>query len=208
MENSNDLNQEEELTAITQELLTLFPETEGTPRENLESLIPRVYDELKKVASRQLRGDINGHTMHTTVLVNEACLRLMEADHLNIHNRKQFFYFAARIMRRLLVDHVRRRGASKRGSNVNPVPLDEAIGLAEGGSLDLNMLLSLNAALDYLEKRDPRQCRIVELRFFAGMSTEETCEILDISERTLRREWRVAKRWLARELGSGSDQDG
>ena len=190
------------LPPFSRDLEGFLPENQSEEEnETLESLLPKAYEELRKVASRQLRSQ--GHvTLQTTALVNEACLRLMESNSLDIRNRRQFFYWAARTMRHLLVERARKRNAIKRGGDKNIVPIDETIQLADGATLPLSRILPLNQAMKRLEKRDPRQCRIVELRFFAGMTTDEVCEILDISERTMRREWTMAKRWLARELGN------
>ncbi|MDJ0836316.1 MAG: ECF-type sigma factor [Acidobacteriota bacterium] len=199
METSQELD--EFLPAYSKDLEGFLPENAKEDLESLESILPKAYDELRRVASRQLRGQRHV-TLQTTALVNEACVRLMESRGLDIKNRRQFFYWAARTMRHLLVERARRRGAVKRGGNQAHVPIDEMIQLADGATLPLARILPLNQALKRLEKRDPRQCRIVELRFFAGMTTEEVCGVLDISERTMRREWAMAKRWLARELSS------
>lgn len=197
----NQLELEDDLPPFSGEFHHFLPEADGEEQETLESILPKAYEELRRVASRQLRYQ-RGVTLQTTALVNEACLRLMESNTLDINNRRQFFYWAARTMRHLLVDRARRRSARKRGGEHHHVPIDETIQLADGSTLSLNRILPLNLAMERLEKRDRRQCRIVELRFFAGMKTEEVCEILGISERTMRREWALAKRWLARELGN------
>jgi len=187
-----------DLPPYSREVCDFLPKGDDE-QETLASILPKAYEELRRVASRQLRYQ-RGVTFQTTALVNEACLRLMESNTLDIRNRRQFFYWAARTMRHLLVERARRRGAAKRGGELNHVSIDETIQLADGSTLSLNRILPLNQAMERLEKRDQRQCRIVELRFFAGMNTEEVCEILGISERTMRREWSLAKRWLAREL--------
>jgi len=192
------------LPPYSKELEELWPSPEDIDQqETLETILPKAYDELRRVASRQLRYQ-RRVTFQTTALVNEACLRLMESNTLDIRSRRQFFYWAARTMRHLLVERARRRGSQKRGGEHGHVPIDETIQLADGATLSLGRILPLNQALQRLEKRDPRQCRIVELRFFAGMNTEEVCDILDISARTMRREWAMAKRWLARELGDAN----
>lgn len=188
------------LPPFTRDLSAFLPEHSQEEHETLESLLPSAYEELRKVASRQLRGQRNP-TLQTTALVNEACLRLMESRNLDIRNRRQFFYWAARTMRHLLVERARRRSAQKRGGDQHHVAIDETIQLADGNALPLAKLIPLNQALERLEQRDPRQARIVEMRFFGGMTTDEVCDVLEISERTMRREWSMAKRWLARELG-------
>ena len=189
------------LPPYSKALEELLPKGEDLDGEgSLESILPTAYEELRRVASRQLRYQ-RRVTIQTTALVNEACLRLIESNSLDITSRRQFFYWAARTMRHLLVERARRRRSQKRGGEHGHVSIDETIQLADGAMLSLHRILPLNQAMERLEKRDQRQCRIVELRFFAGMNTEEVCEILGISERTMRREWALAKRWLARELG-------
>ena len=169
----------------------------------LEALMPLVYDELRKVAARHLRGQREGHTLQTTALVNEAYLRLIDASQVQWQNRAHFFAVAAHFMRRILVDFARSRNYQKRGGGAQPVELDEAMILAPERGADL---LALDEALTRLQALNERQAQVVELRYFGGLSEEETAEALNISVRTVRRDWNFARVWLHRELtGRGSD---
>lgn len=166
-------------------------------QEALNKLTPLVYDELHKLASRYLRRERSNHTLQTTALVHEAYLKLVDQRDANWQNRAQFFAVAAQLMRRILVDYARRHDASKRGGNHYKVTLDEA--LVSSGEKDAE-LLALDEALNRLADIDPQQSRVVELRIFAGLSLEETAHALDISPRTVRREWSMAKAWLRKEI--------
>ena len=169
----------------------------------LEALMPLVYNELRKVAARHLRGQREGHTLQTTALVNEAYLRLIDASQVQWQNRAHFFAVAAHLMRRILVDFARRRNYQKRGGGAEPVALDEAIIVAPERGADL---LALDEALTRLQALNERQAQLVELRYFGGLSEEETAEALKISVRTVRRDWNFARVWLHRELtGRGVD---
>jgi RNA polymerase sigma-70 factor (ECF subfamily) len=169
----------------------------------LEALMPLVYDELRKVAARHLRGQREGHTLQTTALVNEAYLRLIDASQVQWQNRAHFFAVAAHFMRRILVDFARTRNYQKRGGGAHPVELDEAIIVAPERGADL---LALDEALTRLQALNERQAQVVELRYFGGLSEEETAEALKVSVRTIRRDWNFARVWLHRELtGRGSD---
>ena len=167
----------------------------GDPRA-LERLMPLVYGELRKLAASYLRRERSDHTLQPTALVHEAYLRLVDQRGVDWHNRAHFFGIAARMMRRILVDHARRRQAAKRDGAAYRI----------SGSRDLVEaerdpdLLALNRALDGLEALDPRQARIIELRFFGGLTVEETAEVVGISTATVKREWQTARAWLAREL--------
>ena len=163
----------------------------------LESLMEAVYAELRRLAHSYLRRERPGHTLQSTALVHEAYLRLIDQKNVTWQNRAHFFGIAASMMRRILVDHARSRQASKRGKGVSLLVLDEAI--AGSGPRDLN-LVALDRALDSLAEIDPQQSRIVELRFFAGLSIEDTAEVLKISPATVKREWAMAKAWLYREM--------
>jgi RNA polymerase sigma factor (TIGR02999 family) len=167
-------------------------------REALDDLIPIVYEELRRQAARQLRRERAGHTLQTTALVHEAYLRLVGQRDARWQNRAHFFAIAAEMMRRILVDHARKTSAAKRGGSALKVQLDEAFGAADGQHLDL---VAIDAALVKLAALDPQQSRIVELRFFGGLNVEETAEVLNISPRTVKRDWSVAKAWLHREIG-------
>ena len=195
------------LPPITSEVTSMLLEGEvaGEERASLERMLPLVYEELRVMASRQLRKENAAITLQTTALVNEACLRMLEENNREFANRRHFFFCAARAMRYLLVEHARRRHAQKRGSGERPLALDDVINLSDGMTMDLAELVALGAALARLETMDARQCCIVEMRFFAGLTNDEIGEILNISSRTVKREWAMAKRWLGRELGRRDD---
>lgn len=169
----------------------------------LGSLMPLVYDELRKVAARHLRGQRPGHTLQTTALVNEAYLRLIDASQVRWQNRAHFFAVSAQLMRRILVDFARSRNYQKRGGGAERVSLDEAMAVAPERGADL---LALDEALTRLQSLNPRQAQVVELRYFGGLSEEETAEALKISVRTVRRDWNFARAWLHRELTGGRSQ--
>ena len=165
--------------------------------EALNELVPIVYSELRRLARYQLRGERAGHSLQPTALTHEAFLRLFGTRQVSWQNRAHFFAVAAQLMRRVLVEHARRRSATKRGGSVTRVTFDEARTPTEAEDLDV---LALHEALEQLGKIDPRQCRIVELRYFGGLDTDETAEVLGISPSTVKRDWRVAKIWLRRAL--------
>jgi len=158
----------------------------------LDRLVPLVYDELRRVARARLKAE-RAHSVQTTALVHEAYIRLVDLDRMTIHSRTHFFAVAARLMREILVDHARRRLAGKRGGDVTIVALDEVSPAAKTSTVDL---LALDEALDQLTMVDGRLCRVVELRFFAGLNIGETAEALDVSTATVERDWAVAKAWL------------
>jgi RNA polymerase sigma factor (TIGR02999 family) len=164
----------------------------------LEKLTPLVYEELHRLAKRYLRQERQGHTLQSTALVNEAYLKLVGQHSIRWQNRAHFFGIAAQLIRRILVDYARTRHAAKRGSNSPRLSLDEAIAVP-GDDRDLD-LVALDDALEGLSKIDPRQGRLVELRFFAGLTVEETAEVLQMSPATVKREWTAAKAWLFREI--------
>ena len=178
--------------AVTQLLVRW---TEGD-HQALEDLLPLVYDELRRLARRYLQQERPGHTLQSTALVHEAYLRLVDQN-VSWQNRAHFFGIAAQMMRRILVDHARSRSAAKRGDGACRVTLDE--GLVALAERDLD-LVALDAALTNLAKIDPQQAKIVELRFFAGLSIEDTSEALHISPATVKRDWAMAKAWLHREM--------
>lgn len=159
--------------------------------------MPLVHAELRRIARRYMVREQPGHTLQATALVNEAYLRLIDQKNVRWQNRAQFFAMSARIMRRILVDFARARGNQKRGGGVHRVPLDEAVVLAQEAGRDL---VALDDALQVLETVHPRQSHVVELRFFGGLSLEETAEALHVSVDTVKRDWRFAKLWLLREL--------
>ncbi len=168
----------------------------GSP-EALDELIPIVYAELRKLARQQLRGERPDHSLQPTTLTHEAFLRLFGTRQVGWQNRAHFFAVASQLMRRILVEHARKRGAAKRGGLATRVAFDEATAPAESPDVDV---IALHEALGELEKIDPRQSRIVELRYFGGLNMEETAEVLNVSPATVKRDWRVAKLWLRRAL--------
>jgi RNA polymerase sigma factor (TIGR02999 family) len=164
----------------------------------LEKLMPLVYGELRRLATNYLRRERTGHTLQPTALVNEAYLKLVGQKNAKWQNRAQFFAISAQLMRRILVDHARRRQAGKRGgSEQQRLSITTAEELATQPAIDL---LALNEALDELAKMDPQQSRIVELKFFGGLSIGETAEVLGIGHATVEREWKSARAWLRRQL--------
>lgn len=170
-------------------------------RRAVDRLVPVVYDELKGVARRRLAAEAAGHTLDTTALVHETYLKLVDQSRVDWQDRAHFFAVAARSMRRVLVDHARRRGAVKRGGDRRRVPLEAATLSLED---DAELLVALDEALDELSRLNERLCRVVECRFFAGMSEEETARALGVSVRTIRRDWVKAKGFLYTRL----DEDG
>ena len=169
-------------------------------REALDRLIPIVYDELRTIASRQLAREWRHDRMQTTTVVNEAYVKLFAQRQVDWQNRGHFFAIAAQLMRRILVDHARRELREKHGGGAVHVELDDALSKPAEPSLDVIDALALDAALQKLEALDPDQGRIVELRFFGGLTVEETAAALGISPATVKREWAIAKGWLYREL--------
>jgi RNA polymerase sigma-70 factor (ECF subfamily) len=165
--------------------------------EALDRLVPLVYDELRRVARRHLGREQPGHALQATALVHEVYLRLVDVDRLTLKNRTHFFAVAAKLMRQILVDHARRQHADKRGGGVTMVSLEDASPAAQPQSVDV---LALDQALEALSAIDPRQCGVVELRFFAGLDIDEAAEALGISSATVEREWALAKAWLHRRL--------
>jgi RNA polymerase sigma factor (TIGR02999 family) len=164
----------------------------------LDKLMPLVYSELRRLASNYLRRERANHTLQPTALVNEAYLRLVDQRNAKWQNRAQFFGISAQLMRRILVDHARQHQAAKRGgSDQKRLSITSAEALMKQPELDL---LALNEALDELAQMDPQQGRIVELKFFAGLSIEETAEVLGISHATVERDWKMARAWLRRQL--------
>jgi len=168
----------------------------------LEKLTPLVYDELRRIAHRYVRRERDGHTLQTTALVNEAYLRLAGQRKIEWQSRSHFFAVTAQVMRHILIDHARRRRYAKRGSDAPHVPLDEAEGMTQQRAAEL---IALDEGLAELAKIDPRKSRVVELRYFGGLSMEETAEVLEVSLMTVRRDWRVAKAWLYKAVGEAGD---
>ena len=162
-----------------------------------EALIPLVYDELRRLARRYLRRERPDHTLQSAALVNEAYLRLIRQEHPQWQNRAHFFGVAAQLMRHILVDHARNRAAAKRGAGAPRLTLDPDIALPQERDVDL---MALDDALNQLAALDPQQSRLVELRFFGGLSIEETSVVLGVSPATVKREWATARAWLQREM--------
>lgn len=173
-------------------------------KEALDRLAPVVHRELRRIAGRLMAAQRPNHTLQATALVNEAYLRLVDAQQVNWQDRAHFFALCARAMRQILVDHARSRGSAKRGGGQVAIELEE--GLAAGSSPEAN-LLELDDALNRLAELDPRKSRVIELRFFGGLSVAETAEALKISPETVQRDWKLARAWLYGEL-SGNRQHG
>jgi RNA polymerase sigma factor (TIGR02999 family) len=184
--------------ASTDEVTQLLNDVgEGTVSP--DRLLDLVYDDLRRLAGAYMKNERSDHTLQATALVHEAYMRLVDWKNVSWENRAQFFAVAAEVMRKVLIDHARARSAQKRSGD--KLLLDEAISLPERRPIDL---LALDEAIEALKEVDPRQARIVELRFFGGLSIEETAYVLKVSESTVRREWTFAKAWFQRELvGTG-----
>ena len=166
----------------------------------LDQLLPLVHQELRRLARRYMFGELSGHTLQTTAILNEAYLRMVDNTKPLWQNRTHFVAAAARLMRRILVDHARERHSLKRGGGALKVTLDEAALVTETRSEEL---LALDEALERLAVQDPRKSQIVELRYFGGLTVDETAEFLKLSQRTVEREWNMAKAWLYRALSGG-----
>ena len=169
-------------------------------RDALEALIPLVYKELRDIARHYLRRERPGHTLQSAALVHEAYLRLLDQRPFDTENRAHFLAVASRLMRQILVDHARSYGAAKRGAN-HRVELNVSLVVPQMRTTDV---VALDDALNALSKFDEQQCRVVELRFFGGLATDEIAEVLGVSASTVKREWSVAKAWLTREMKKGN----
>lgn len=183
---------------MTRRITHLLKEWSDGDQQALEDLAPLVYDELRQQAARYLRKERPNHSLQATALIHEAFLRLIDVKEVEWQNRAHFFAIAANLMRRILVDHARKRDAEKRGGSQIWLTLDESLAVAQETDVDL---LAIDEALDRLAAIDPQQARIVELRFFSGLTVEETATALDISPKTVKRDWSVARAWLRREIG-------
>ena len=184
---------------LSRDVTALLGDWSRGNRAALNELLPVVYAELRRVATRQLRNERADHTLQPTALVHEVFIRLVDQRQVDWQNRAHFFGVAAQVMRRILVDHARRRGANKRGEGVRCVSIDEAKDIAASSEMPV---LALNQALDRLETVDAELAKIVELRAFGGLTIEEAAHVLSVSPSTAKRDWRTAKAWLNRELGS------
>jgi len=169
-------------------------------REALDRLVPLVYAELRRRAQSQLARERGSHTLQPTALVHETFLRLVDQRSARWQNRAQFYAVAARLMRRILVDHARGRAAAKRGGDAVRVTLETG---EETAASPVTDILALHESLDRLASQDERQARVVELRYFGGLSVEEVASVLEVSEITVKRDWAMARAWLYRELGGG-----
>ena len=187
-----------------QEITKLLADWGKGDREALEKLTPLVYAELRRIARRQMSNERPGHTLQATALVNEAYLRLAGNSGFEWHDRAHFFAVCAQVMRHILIDHARTHTREKRGGGAVHVSLNDATVLTDERATDF---LALDEALHSLEQVDPQKARIVELRHFAGLSIEETAEVLKISPTTVRREWQRAKAWLCRTISEGGGDE-
>ena len=193
------------MAAAGGEITLLLDQLRQGNRQAESQLMPLVYQELRQLARGYLRAERADHTLQATALVHEAYLRLVGQNDAGWKNRAHFFGIAAQMMRRVLVDHARARRAGKRGGADRRTLLDSALAAANNQSAEM---MALDEALDRLAALDPRQCRIVELKFFAGLSEEETAEVLGISTRTVKRDWAVARAWLFNQLAAGAGAAG
>jgi RNA polymerase sigma factor (TIGR02999 family) len=192
-------------TPPTQEITRLLADWGDGDPAALEKLTPLVYAEPRRIARRQMRDERTGHTLQATALVNEAFLRLGGGGGGDFRDRAHFYAVCAQVMRHVLIDHARTRARDKRGGGAAHVALDEAAVVLDDGGAD--ELVALDEALRGLEEFDPQKARVVELRYFAGLSIEETAEVLGVSPTTVRREWRHAKAWLYRAIAGGEAAD-
>ena len=186
------------------DVATLLGELDVGNDEAVAVLVVSLYSELHSLASRYLQRERSHHTLQTTALVNEAYLRLADQREVHWKNREQFLGIAAQLMRRILVDYSRGHGAKKHGNGFEKVFLEEAAGFSKGKGSDV---IALDEALNRLAEFDPQQAQLVELRFFGGLSVEETAGVLGVSRTTVKRNWNLAKAWLARELRRGDQKD-
>lgn len=179
------------------EITQLLHAWAGGDTRALDRLAPMVYDELRTMARRYMRRESPENSLQATALVHEAYLKLVDAKVAEWQDRAHFFAIAARLMRRILVDAARARGAGKRGGGAMRVEINESL---DGSPLESEQMVRLDDALQALTKFDPRKAEVVELRFFAGLNVEETAEVLKISEQSVMRDWKLARSWLAREM--------
>ena len=186
-------------TGSPQEVTQLLIDWSRGDQAALDSLMPLVYEELRRLAQRYMRRERVGHTLQTTALINEAYLRLIEQQRVQWHNRAHFFAISAQLMRRILVDHARSHTRAKRGGDVLKMSLDEALVPSQKRAAEL---VALDDALQRLATIDLRKSQVVELRFFGGLSVEETAEVLKVTPMTVTRDWKTAKAWLHREMSN------
>jgi RNA polymerase sigma-70 factor (ECF subfamily) len=188
------------MTPSSENVTQLLLDWRNGDQTALDRLMPLVYKELRRIAGHYMRDERQGHTLQTSALVNEAYLRLVDHENIPWQNRAHFFGVAAQAMRRILVDHARTRNYQKRGGGAQQVSLDEAATVAEERAAEM---IALDDALKELARMDERKSRVVELRYFGGLSVEETAEALGVSIQTVGRDWSTAKAWLLREMSKG-----
>jgi RNA polymerase sigma-70 factor (ECF subfamily) len=188
-------------SASPQQVTQLLIDWSRGDQAALDSLMPLVYEELRRIAHRYMRKERAGHTLQTTALINEAYLRLIEQQRVQWQSRAHFFAIAAQLMRRILVDYARNHGRAKRGGDALRVSLNEAAVASEERAAEL---IALDDALQRLADFDQRKSQVVELRFFGGLSIEETAEVLNVTPMTVVRDWKTAKAWLHREISHES----
>ena len=189
------------MTPSPNEVTQLLVAWSNGDRAARDEIMPLVYDELRRLAHRYMDRERRDHTLQTSALVNEAYLRLIDQKDVHWQNRAHFFGIAAQMMRRILVDYARKRGFAKRGGDDKPVSLEEAMIVSPERAANV---VALDDALEILGGIDPRKSQIVELRFFGGLSVEETAEVLSVSPATVSRDWTLAKAWLRREMTATS----
>ena len=182
-----------------EEISVILKDWSGGNRASGDVLLPLVYDELRKIAGRYLKKERSGHTLQPTALVHEAYMKLIDISEINWQDRAHFFAVSANVMRHILVDHARAKLADKRGGESERIALEDVVSLSNEPNLDF---LAIDEALKELAKFDEQQSKIVELRFFGGLTIEETAHVVGISPATVKREWAMAKAWLHRKLKS------
>ena len=192
------------MSELSIDVTLLLKQLSNGNQDVLAELIPLVYDELRRLAAYHLRQERSDHTLQATALVHEAYLHLVDQRHVDWKNRSHFFGVAAHLMRRILLMHARQHHAAKRGGSAQKISLEGAVVFTRERSAEL---MALDELLTLLTELDPQQARIVELRFFAGLSVEETADLLGISGATVKRDWAMAKAWLAREMGTASNRE-
>ena len=190
------------------EITELLQDWRSGSQQALDRLMPIVYGALRAIASRHLSRERRDGTLATTALVHEAYVKLVDQREVDWQNRAHFFAIAARVMRRIVVDEARRRKRVKRGSGATPVQIESADDIAGAGGLEIPDVLALDRALTDLEAMDPQQGRVVELKFFGGLTAEEIAAVMNLSTRTVKREWSVARAWLYRALQEGGASQG
>jgi RNA polymerase sigma factor (TIGR02999 family) len=190
----------EDIEAKVTEIVSRMEKAGAGDRASAEELLPHVYDELRQLARRYLSRERPGHTLQPTALVHEAYIKLVDQSKVDWQGRTHFFAVGAKVMRHLLIDHARAKGRQKRGGDRQKVTLADGLTPFKGGELDVEELLTLNEGLDRLAELDERQAKVVELRFFGGLTVPETALVIGVSERTVEGDWAHARAWLKREL--------